>query len=91
MMAVTAADKAMIDAFLAKNALRRFQEADTGDDWNLLRFVERHGHKVYPRLGATRALVTYILDGKQRTRAQFIAFVNKLRAKDGLPAIGSIK
>jgi hypothetical protein len=89
MMAMTKADKAMIDAFLAKGAPRQFAEGDTGEDWNLLRYLERSGRKAYPRLGATRALVTYIIDGKSHTRTQFIALVNQLRAAEGKRPIGS--
>lgn len=89
MMAASAADQALIDAFLAKNAPRRFETGDTGDDWNLMRFLERKGHKAYPRLGPCKHLNVYVIDGKPHTRRAFIAFINKLRAAEGKPRIGS--
>jgi hypothetical protein len=90
MMAMTREDQAMIDAFMAKRAPRRFEQGDTAEDWNLLRYVERHGHKAFRNLGATMALLTYSIDDKVLSRAQFLALVNQMRAEDGKPPIGSL-
>ena len=85
-------ERAAIDDFLANRQIRRFPEADTGENWSLFDYLKTKGHKAYrlPTMNWNRAQHRFHIDGKEYSRDDFIAFVDALRAGDGLPPIGRV-
>lgn len=83
-------ERAAIDAFMAKKGVRRFDSAETADLHNLYDYLKTKGHKAYklPTVNWHHSQHRFSLDGRSVSRDEFIAFVDCLRAADGLPPIG---
>lgn len=92
MMAATLSpdELALTKAFMAAKGVRRFPEADSGDEFNVLQYLARKGYRAFrmASVSQNRKLHKFVFGGKLHTRAEFMALVDQIRARDGLPAIG---
>jgi hypothetical protein len=81
-------ETAAIDAFLKKNAPRKFESGATGNTSDLIDWLNVHTRRKASRAGAARAGgKIYIVDGKRHDFTGFLALVNAERKKKKLEPI----
>lgn len=85
---VTGEERRAIAAFLKARPATRFREGDSGYDRNLCSYLRSKGFKVHHRCSIWSNRATFFINGKGYRHSQFIAFVDRVRAEDGLPPLG---
>lgn len=81
-------EREQIENFLSAHGARRYPVADSGDDFNLCVFLRRKGYKVQRHCSDGSRRAPFFIDKRPYSREGFIRFVNRIRARDGLPPVG---
>lgn len=84
-------DQTLIQEHIAKHGVRRFDTADTADDYNLCEWMRRRGFDVIRNTGRGMNVYPFRVNDKPLTREQFFALINSERKKENLPPIGAVQ
>lgn len=84
---VAADEAALIAAHLEAKGARKFDIADTADEYQLCEYLRQKGHEVTRFVG--RAAAPYKIDGRSYSKPKMMALVNKYRVRDGRPPLAA--